>query len=365
MKVGYSYLEEQFGNPGPIIDDIRRLVKSGDFTLGRELVKFEQGFSSLIGSRHGVGVGSGTDALRLSLIALGIRGGDEVITAANTFYATAGAIATVGARPVFVDVGDDYNIDTGKIESAITVSTKAIIPVHLNGCPADMAAIMRIAGKHNLHVVEDACQAIGAGINGKKAGSFGVTGCFSLHPLKPINVWGDGGIIVTDSAEINDKLLLLRNHGLVSRDECAFFAYNSRLDTLHAVVGNHLMKDVQWIIGRKIENAGFYDRELSKIPEISIPERRHGFKSVFHNYVVMAEERDRLLAFLRESGVDAKVHYPIPLHLQKASQYLGYKSGDFPVAEEQAEKIISLPVHQHLIGEQLDYVVKKVREFYD
>ncbi len=364
MEVPYSYLEEQFSNPEPILDDIRKLVKSGDFTLGRELAKFEQGFSSLIGCKNGIGVGSGTDALRLSLIALGVRQGDEVITAANSFYATAGAIATVGARPVFVDVGDDYNINPSLIEPAITGNTKAIIPVHLNGSPADMGSIMAISGKRGIPVVEDACQAIGAEINGKKAGSFGVSGCFSLHPLKPINVWGDGGIIVTDSDEFRDKLLLLRNHGLISRDECAFFAYNSRLDTLHAVVGNHLMKDVGWIVGRKIENAGFYDEELSRIPEVHVPERRAGFKSVFHNYIVMAERRDSLLAFLRKNGVDAKVHYPIPLHLQKASRYLGYKNGDFPVAEAQEEKIISLPVHQHLKQEQLDYVIKLVREFY-
>ncbi|MEK6853710.1 MAG: DegT/DnrJ/EryC1/StrS family aminotransferase, partial [Nanoarchaeota archaeon] len=222
MEVSYSYLKEQFNDPEPILEDIRKLVKSGDFTLGKELEKFEGNFSAFIQAKYGIGTGTGTDALRLSLIALGISQGDEVITAANTFYATAGAIATVGARPVFVDVAGDYTINADLIEEAITERTKAIIPVHLHGCPADMGKLMRLAKKHNIHVVEDACQAIGAEIDGRKVGSFGITGCFSFHPLKPINVWGDGGMIVTNSEELRDKLLLLRNHGLINRDECEF-----------------------------------------------------------------------------------------------------------------------------------------------
>ncbi|MEK6837767.1 MAG: aminotransferase class V-fold PLP-dependent enzyme, partial [Nanoarchaeota archaeon] len=185
MEVSYSYLKEQFNDPEPILEDIRKLVKSGDFTLGKELEKFEGNFSAFIQAKYGIGTGTGTDALRLSLIALGIGQGDEVITAANTFYATAGAIATVGARPVFVDVAGDYTINADLIEEAITERTKAIIPVHLHGCPADMGKVIRLAKKHNISVVEDACQAIGAEIDGRKAGSFGITGCFSFHPLKP------------------------------------------------------------------------------------------------------------------------------------------------------------------------------------
>ncbi len=364
MEVSYSYLKEQFSNPEQILDDIRKLVKSGDFTLGKELERFEKSFSAFVQTKYAVGVGTGTDALRLSLLALGIGQGDEVITAANTFYATAGAIATIGARPVFVDVADDYNIDTDLIEDAITERTKAVIPVHLNGCPADMENLMEISRKHAIPVVEDACQAIGAEIDGRKVGSFGVTGCFSFHPLKPINVWGDGGMIVTNSEKLRGKLLLLRNHGLINRDECEFFGYNSRLDTLHAVVGNHLIKDADWIINTKIENARLYDEEFSKLPDITIPPREKSFKNVFHNYVIMVEKRDKLLGFLKGQGIDAKIHYPIPLHLQKASRYLGYKRGDFPVTEFQADHMISLPVHQHLTGEQKKYVVQKIKEFF-
>lgn len=364
MEVSYSYLKEQFSNPEPILDDIRKLVKTGDFTLGKELAKFENNFSALNQTKYGIGVGTGTDALRLSLLALGIGHGDEVITAANTFYATAGAIATAGAKPVFVDVIEDYTLNADLIEDAITEKTKAIIPVHLNGCPADMEKLMKISRKHAIPVVEDACQAMGAEVNGKKAGSFGIAGCFSFHPLKPINVWGDGGMVVTNSEKLRDKLLLLRNHGLISRDECEFYGYNSRLDTLYAIVGNHLLKDFDWIINSKIKNAGLYDEELSKIPSITIPPRRKDHKNVFHNYVVMVKERNQLLNFLRSNGIDAKIHYPIPLHLQKASKYLGYKKGDFPVTEYQADRIISLPVHQHLTDEQKSYVIQKVREFF-
>lgn len=364
MKVNYSYLDKQFSDPDPILDDVRKLVKSGDFTLGKELGKFENKFSDLIQTKYCVGVGSGTDALRLSLLALEIGLGDEVITATNTFYATAGAIATIGAKPVFVDVGDDYNINVELIESAITKKTKAIIPVHLHGCPADMKKIIEISQKHDIHVIEDACQAIGAEYNGKKVGSFGITGCFSLHPLKPINVWGDGGMIVTDSNELRDKLWLLRNHGLINRDECTIYAYNSRLDTLHSIVGNHLIVDIDWILNTKIGNAKLYDEEFSKISDITIPPRKKRSKNVFHNYVIMVKKRDPLLNFLRDLDIDVKIHYPIPLHLQKASKYLGYNKGDFPVTEYQAKHMISLPVHQHLKDEQKNYVIQKVRSFF-
>jgi len=364
MKVSYSYLSEQFGNPEPIINDIRKLISSGDFTLGKALEQFEEKFSEICHTKYAVGVGSGTDALRLSLIALGIGPGDEVITTPLTFYATIGAIVTVGATPVFVDVAEDYNIDAGLVEKYITSKIKAILPVHWHGHPADMHKLLSIAKKHNLFIVEDACMAMGAEISGKRTGSFGDTGCFSLHPLKPVNVWGDGGVITTNSLEIRDKLLLLRNHGLKNRDECELFSFNSRLDSLQAIVGNHLIRDFEWIINSKIQNAAFYDQEFRKIPEVIVPRRDSNIKSVYHNYVIMVKRRDELLSFLKKNDIDAKVHYPIPLHLQKASSFLNHKEGDFPNAEHQCKKAISLPVHQHLSREQREYVVAKVKEFY-
>lgn len=364
MKVCYSYLLDQFQDPDSILADIKNLVKTGDYTLGEPLEEFEEAFAKFIGRKYAVGVGTGTDALRLSLIALGIKPGDEVITAVNTFYSTAGAIATVGAKPVFVDVGDNLVMNVDLIEEAITDKTKVIIPVHLNGCPTDIERVMKIAEKHNLWVIEDTCQAIGAEINGRKAGSFGITGCFSLHPLKNINVWGDGGLILTDSEEMRDKLRILRDNGLINRDECVVYAYNCRLDTMQAVVGLHVIKDVDMITKNRVENGKFYDKELGKIKGITIPPRSKNIKNVHHNYIVIAEKRDGLLNYLVKNGVDAKIHYPIPLHMQKASEYLGYKEGDFPEAEYQSKHIISLPVHQHLTVEQKQYVVEKVAEYY-
>jgi len=364
MKVSYSYLKEQFANPDAILADIKLLVQSGDFTLGKALEEFEKSFAGFLGIKYAIGVGTGTDALRFSLIAAGVKPGDEVITAANTFYSTAGAIATIGAKPVFVDADDSLLINTELIEKAITDKTKAIIPVHLHGLPVDMEKILVIAKKHKLIIVEDACQSLGAEINKKKAGTFGLTGCFSLHPLKPLNVWGDAGVVVTNSDAIKDRILLLRNNGLKNRDECEEYAYNCRMDTLQAVVGNHVIKDVDKTLNAKINNSKYYDQELGKISQIKIPLRKPGRKCVYHNYVVMAERRDGLLKYLEKKGISAKIHYPIPLHLQKASNYLGYKKGDFPVAEEQAKNIISLPVHQHITKEQREYVVSAIKEFY-
>ena len=364
MKIKFSYLDEQFRNPEPILAEIKGLVESGDFTLGKPLQEFENSFAKLCGTKYAIGVGTGTDALRLSLIALGIGKGDEVITVPNTFYATAGAIATTGAKPVFVDVKNDYVIDVDLIENAITEKTRAIMPVHLYGKPANMPAIMKIAKENNLEVIEDACQGITAEVDGKRVGSFGAAGGFSVHPLKGINVWGDGGIITTNSEEIKDKLLLLRNHGLKSRDECAVYGYNCRLDTLQAVVGNHIIKDVSRITEKRIGNAKYYDSELSKIEGIAIPPRKKNEKEVYHTYVIRAENRDGLLQHLIKNGIEAKVHYPIPLHLQEASKHLGYKKGDFPETEAQAKSIITLPAHQYLKDEEREYIVKKIKEFY-
>ncbi|MBN2459207.1 DegT/DnrJ/EryC1/StrS family aminotransferase [Candidatus Woesearchaeota archaeon] len=364
MEVPYSYLKEQFSSPDAILADVKKLVQSGDFTLGKALEEFEKKFASYLGAKYAIGVGTGTDALRLSLMAAGIKPGDEVITAANTFYSTAAAIATVGARPVFVDVDDSLLMNPGLIEKAITKKTKAIIPVHLHGLLCEMKKISVIAKKHDLVIIEDSCQSLGAMIEGKKAGTFGLTGCFSFHPLKPLNVWGDAGMVVTDSDAVKDRILLLRNNGLKNRDECEEYAYNCRMDTLQAVVGNHLIGDLDKVLDAKIANANYYDKELSKIKQIKVPARNSKNRYVFHNYVVFAEKRDELIDYLKKKGVTAKIHYPIPLHLQKASKYLGYKAGDFPVAEAQAKKIISLPVHQYITKEQREFVVKMIKEFY-
>jgi dTDP-4-amino-4,6-dideoxygalactose transaminase len=365
MQVKYSYLGKQFADIDPYLEEIRGLVRSGDFTLGAPVWRFEERFAQLCGLPYAVGVGSGTDALILSLKILNIGPGDEVITAPNTFVATVGAIAMVGARPVFVDNNDEYNIDVGLIEDAISSGTRAILPVHLTGNPADMPAIMAIAQRHNLAVVEDASQAILASIDGQQVGAWGDTACFSLHPLKNLNVWGDGGVVVTRSTEHLRNLRLIRNHGLANRDEVVFFGQNSRLDSLQAVVANRLLDQLESITEKRIANASRFDKAFTELGEyITVPTRKPGVKQVFHTYVVRAVDRDKLLAYLLENGIEAKVHYPIPLHLQKAAEYLGYRPGDFPVCEDHCRTIISLPVHQHLSNEEIDYVIDRVYGFY-
>ena len=383
MKVEYSYLLEQFkveesktkvkyvdlpkqANVEAIISDIRELLlKTGQFTLGQPVTELESKLAKLCKTKYAVGVNSGTDALFLTMKALNIGSRDEVITAPNSFIATAGAIGNAGARPVFVDVNEEYNINADLIEKAITPQTKAVMPVYLTGNPADMPRIMEIANKYNLYVIEDACQAISASIDGQPVGSFGIAGCFSFHPLKNLNVWGDGGIITTDSKELFDKLVLLRNHGLKNRDEVEFFAYNSRLDTLQAIVANQLLNVLDSITDTRIRNAKKYDDALSDMADyITIPPRKSNVKQVYHTYVIQARERNKLGAYLAEKGVETKVHYPLPIHLQQASKYLGYKEGDFPVCEAQAKSIITLPVHQHLTDDQITYVIDNIRGFY-
>jgi dTDP-4-amino-4,6-dideoxygalactose transaminase len=382
MKVGYSYLLQQFDvrpgkmkvsyldlprgtNATEILRALREQLKVCNFTLGPEVGEFEAKFAALHGTKQAIGLNSGTDALFLTMKAVGIGPGDEVITVPNSFIATAAAIANTGARPVFVDAGDDYNINPDLIEEAVTPRTRAILPVHLTGDPADMPRIMEIAHRYGLLVIEDACQAVSASINGKPVGSFGISGCFSLHPLKNLNVWGDGGVVTTDSDELAEKLRLMRNHGLKNRDECEFFAYNSRLDTVQAIVGLRLMPALEAATEARIRHARTYDEAFSQLGElIKVPPRKAQVRQVFHTYVVQAKDRDNLHEYLCSNGVEAKIHYPIPIHLQKASRYLGYKEGDFPQCEAQARSIITLPVHQHLTEEQLQYVIATVNRFY-
>lgn len=365
MEVKFSYLDRQFTDPDSYLSDIKKLVESGDFTLGRPLQEFERQFAKLCRMPYAIGVGSGTDAIALSLKALNIGPGDEVITSTTTFVATVGAIVQVGATPVFVDSEDGFVIDANKVEKKITKRTKAFLPVHYTGNVADMPKLEKIASKYNLTIVEDACQSIGAAIDGKPVGSWGVTACFSLHPLKNLNVWGDGGVIITRSEEIAKKLALFRNHGLVNRDEVSVFGWNSRLDTLQAVIGNRLIGQVEFITNQRIANANYYDKALQNLKEfVQIPIRRPGVKHVYHLYIVRAKQRDELLQFLQKNKVEAKVHYPIPMHLQKASAYLGYKKGDFPTSEADSLQIITLPAHQHLTREEMDYCIEKIYEFY-
>jgi aminotransferase EvaB len=367
MKVEFSYLSRQFDREftDRVLTDIREFVATGDFTLGRKLEEFENKFAALIGVKYAIGVNSGTDALILSLKALGIGPGDEVITSAETFIATAGAIAAVGAKPVFVDVKDDYIIDETKIEKNITSKTKALMPVWFTGNAPAMDMIMALAEKHGLPVIEDSCCAIDAEYKGKKAGSFGATGAFSFHPLKNLNVWSDGGMVTTNSDEAVRKIKLLRNHGLVGRDEVEVFGLNSRLDTIQAVVGLRLIGDVKKVTDLRIKHAGLLDQAFRELSDfIEIPQRRADVRQVFHLYMVRAKNRDKLLAYCQAKGIEAKVHYPIPLPYQQCARHLGYQPGDFPRTERDCGSIITFPAHQCLTDAELQYMIETIKAFY-
>jgi dTDP-4-amino-4,6-dideoxygalactose transaminase len=365
MRVPFSYLGRQFAAIDGYLSDIKALVESGDFTLGKALHEFEQRFAGLCQMPYAIGVGSGTDALTLSLKLLGIGPGDEVITTPTTFIATVGAIVMTGARPVFVDSDAGFVIEATQIEAAITPRTRAIVPVHYTGNMADMPAIMAVAQRYGLHVVEDACQAVTAAIDDQYAGAWGATACFSLHPLKNLNVWGDGGVIVTRSAALAEKLRLYRNHGLANRDAAVMFGANCRLDTLQAVIGNRLITQVPAITAQRIANAKRLDEAFANMPEaIRIPPRRAGVKHVYHLYMLRVQQRDALLHYLHHHGIEAKIHYPTPVHLQPAARCLGYQAGDFPVSEADSRCIITLPAHEHLTEAELDYMVAHVRAFY-
>lgn len=362
--VRYSYLSQQFADCDDLWQKLREFVKTGDFTLGKELIVFEESFAELIGTKYAVGVNSGTDAIKLALKSLGVGPGDEVITSANTFVATVGAIHEIGGVPVFVDCNKTFCMDVSLVEEKITPRTKALLPVHFSGYMTDMPKLMEISRKYNLPIVEDACQGILASINSKNAGTWGEIGAFSLHPLKNINVWSDGGVIVTNDKNIYKDLLLLRNHGLSDRDTVEKLGYNSRLDTFQAVVGNWLLPKASEIAEQRIQNAKKLDEGLSTIQQISIPERRPNENIVYHLYMFRAKKRDELLKYLQDFNIEAKVHYPIPIYRQKALSFLRHKLGDFPQADADAQDLISLPCDQHLNDDQITFMIDKVRDFY-
>lgn len=363
-KVEWSYLPQQFANIDPIIKQIREFIPTGDFTIGKRLTQFEHEFAEKMGTKYAIGVSSGTDAIKIALKAQGVGFGDEVITASNTFIATVGAINELGAKTVFVDCTDDFCMDINQLESAITSKTKAILPVHLTGQMTNMPEVMRIAKKHNLAVVEDACQAMFGEIDGQKSGTFAPLGCFSLHPLKAINVWGDGGMIITNDDDLYQKINQLRNHGLVNRDEVECLGYNSRLDTLQAIVGSWLLPQADFITSTRIKNAGLLDSGLSKIDGVRIPPRYNNRKLVYHLYILFVKDRDALLNHCIENGIEAKIHYPIALYQQKGLRHLGYKPGDFPVTDRHTKEMISLPLHQYHTEQDMQYMIDVVRDFY-
>ena len=343
---------------------VERVLDHGQFVLGPEVQDFESGFAQFCKVKYAIGVGNGTDAIILGLKALGIGPGDEVISVANTFISTISSIALVGAKPVLVDVRSDYNIDPQLIEKAITKKTRALLPVHLTGRPADMDPIMGIAQKYGLKVIEDCAQAVGAEYKGKKVGTFGDIGVFSLHPLKTLNACGDGGVMVTNDKQTHEMLRALRNNGMKNRDECIVWSGNSRLDSIQAAMLLVKLDYFEKWTEKRIENAKFYQKAFSKLNVVRFPVEHPYEKSVYHTFVIQADGRDALCSYLAEKGVGTKIHYSIPVHLQPAARHLGYKKGDLPLTEQQSQNILSLPVYPELSHENLGYIVQSIEEFY-
>ena len=367
-NIKHNYLSEQFSDYKIIFKKIEKVIKNNDFTLGTEVDVFEENIKKLLKEKYVVAVGSGTDALMLSLKCLGLKEGDEVITTPYTFYATIGAIVTAGAIPVFVDVDDDYNIDVKKIEQKLTKKTKAILPVHWSGRVCNMKEISKISKKYKIPIVEDSCHGILAKYKNKFAGTFGEFGCFSLHPLKNLNVWGDGGFVIIKNKKYFNKMMLLRNHGLVGRNKNLLFGYNSRLDTVQACVANHLLKKIRLITAKRIKNSLKIDKLLKSISGIITKTRNKNLKEVFHLYEFRLKNknlRNKLVNFLIKNKIDAKIHYPVPMHLQPAAKIYGYTKGDFPIAEKIANSTISLPVHEFIKDKDISHMLSKIKIFFN
>ncbi|MCP4713019.1 MAG: DegT/DnrJ/EryC1/StrS family aminotransferase [Planctomycetes bacterium] len=341
-----------------IFAEFEAIFGSGHFVLGNSVKDFETQFAEYLSVHHCITVHSGTAALVLALRALGIGRGDEVIVPANSFISTAGAVYEVGARCVFADVGDDMNLDPEEIVRLVGAETKAIIPVHLTGKPAQMERITSLAREYNLYMIEDNAQAVGAMIGDQKVGAIGDFGCFSFHPLKTLNAAGDGGAIVTNSNEWADKLRSLRNHGLVDRDKCSFWGTNSRLDELQAAVLKVNLRYLDEWTEVRIRHARRYTAGLSDI--VQTPEVVANLRCVYHTYIIQADQRDELKDFLARAQIETKIHYPTPIHRQVTA---GNQSA-LPRCERQAQRILSLPIHQYLSTEEVDYVIEKIRNFY-
>jgi dTDP-4-amino-4,6-dideoxygalactose transaminase len=335
---------------------------TGQFILGRNVESFESEFSAFIGSKHSIGVANGSDGLFLVMKALGIGPGDEVITQPNSFIASAWTIVALGATPVFCDVDETLGMDPKKLKEVISSRTKAVMPVHLTGNPVDIYGIKQILEGTSIHLIEDAAQSVGAKYHDISVGNFGIAAMFSLHPLKNLGVLGDGGVITTNNSELDSSIRKLRNHGLIDRDHCEIWGYNSRLDEFQAGVARIRLRKLEKSTERVIEIASMYSKELASL--VKTPISHQNTKHVYHNYVIQTPKRDELRSYLREEGIETKVHYPIPIHLQECSQSLGYRAGSFPNAEYQSTNSLSLPIYPELSNSQVKSVISTINDFF-
>jgi dTDP-4-amino-4,6-dideoxygalactose transaminase len=363
LKAQYAQIRDE------VLGAITRVCDSQRFIMGPEVEALEQELAAMLGAQHAIAMSSGTDALLACLMAFGIGPGDEVVTTAVSFFATAGSIARLGARPVFVDIDPvTFNLDSNKLEAALTPKTKAIIPVHLFGLVAEMDPILDLARRRRLHVVEDAAQAIGARYHDRQAGSFGACGCFSFFPSKNLGAFGDGGLVTTDDSALNQRLRILRNHGAEPKYFHKMVGGNFRLDALQAAILRvKAPRLAKWTEGRR-RNAERY-RELMKQAgveaSVRVPVEPAGHFHIYHQFVVRVAERDQLRAHLQMRGIETEIYYPVPLHLQECFAPLGYQPDTFPHAESAARATLALPIYSELTDEQLRYVVETMAEFFD
>lgn len=364
MKITFGNLKKQYFSVKKEINQaVSRTLKSGWFILGKEVESFEKEFADYSGVKYGVGVANGLEALQISLMALGVGRGDEVITTPLTAMATSLAIIHAGARPVFVDIDPiNYNLDAKKIEKAITKKTKAILPVHLYGQMADMASIMKIAERNHLLVLEDCAQAHGAEYKGEKAGSFGDCGAFSFYPSKNLGAFGDGGCVVTNDKKIADKIRALRDYGQQGRYNHIYLGFNSRLDELQAAILKVKLKHLDNWNDRRRQLAKIYNQLLSEA-EVVQPVELKGYFHIYHLYVVRSKERDRLVKYLFKNGIQAGIHYPKVIYRQKAYEYFSKKICNCPIAEKYCQEIVSLPLYPELTDAQVKRICKLIKFF--
>jgi dTDP-4-amino-4,6-dideoxygalactose transaminase len=341
-----------------------RVVRRGSFVgAGAEIERLEARLAEYCGTREAVALNSGTDALFLALKVAGIGPGDEVITPPNSFIASTAVIVHLGARPVFVDVLADQNIDPAAIERAVTPRTRAIMPVHITGRVCRMDQILEIAARHGLLVIEDAAQSIGSMFQGRKSGSFGHFGCFSAHPLKNLNAMGDAGFVTTNDSAAAARMSRLRTHGMADRETVEEWGFVSRMDVLQAAILDYRLDKLPDVIAKRRENAALYQR-LIKHEKVFVPPCRQDEFNTFHTFVIQVDRRDDLQHHLRSIGIKTAIHYPVPIHLQPAAASLGYRKGDFPAAERQAERILTLPVNQYMRAKDVEAVAGEVLAFY-
>tara|TARA_B100000959_G_C14880819_1_gene582463 strand:- start:12 stop:1112 length:1101 start_codon:yes stop_codon:yes gene_type:complete len=365
MKIPYVNIAKQYSTERKnLLSIIDKTLSSGNWIGGNAVDKFEKKISTLCKTKYCVALNSGTDALALGLYLLGVRRGDEVITPPNSFIASTAVIVHLGAKPVFVDVKEDQNIDENKIEKKITKKTKAIMPVHLTGRMCSMDKIMKISKKYKIPIIEDGAQSILSKYKNRMSGSWGDIGCFSTHPLKNLNASGDGGFVTTNNKRIFDIIRNLRSHGMEdNRNNVKSFGYVSRMDTIQAAILNFRIKNLKKVIKKRRENVNVYLEHLN-FKNIFFPKEKKDEFNTYHTFVIQADKRNELKNYLEKNGVGSAIHYPVPIHLQDCSKTLGYKEKNFPVTEDQSKRIISLPINQFLKKKDIIYISNLINKFY-